>query len=147
VGPAVVTQEQLERWIVPTIRGERHECYAITEEGAGPTSTRSRRRPVGTATPTCSTATKMHVTLVQLGRLPVRTGQDRRRAERRFARDVLRRQGHPGVRLVREPRYTHTYADTHAIVAFEDVRVPVSNLIGQEGTAWRSPTSGSGTSG
>ena len=23
--PAVVTQEQLERWIVPTIRGERHE--------------------------------------------------------------------------------------------------------------------------
>ena len=33
--PAVVTPEQLERWIVPTIRGERHECYAITEEGAG----------------------------------------------------------------------------------------------------------------
>ena len=33
--PAVVTPEQLERWIVPTVRGERHECYAITEEGAG----------------------------------------------------------------------------------------------------------------
>jgi alkylation response protein AidB-like acyl-CoA dehydrogenase len=39
----------------------------------------------------------------------------------------------PGVRLVREPAYTHTYADTHAVVAFEDVRVPVSNLVGQEG--------------
>ena len=39
----------------------------------------------------------------------------------------------PGVRLVREPAYTHTYADTHAVVAFEDVRVPVSNLIGEEG--------------
>ncbi|MGZ5299946.1 MAG: acyl-CoA dehydrogenase family protein, partial [Actinomycetota bacterium] len=33
--PAVVTPEQLERWILPTVRGERHECYAITEEGAG----------------------------------------------------------------------------------------------------------------
>ncbi|MGH3143154.1 MAG: acyl-CoA dehydrogenase family protein, partial [Gaiellales bacterium] len=39
----------------------------------------------------------------------------------------------PGVRLVREPAYTHTYADTHAVVAFEDVRVPVANLIGEEG--------------
>src|SRR5437762_1288054 len=39
----------------------------------------------------------------------------------------------PGVRLVREPRYTHTYPDTHAIVAFDDVRVPASQLIGAEG--------------
>ncbi|HEV8089081.1 MAG TPA: acyl-CoA dehydrogenase, partial [Actinomycetota bacterium] len=39
----------------------------------------------------------------------------------------------PGVRLVREPRYTHTYPDTHAIVAFDDVRVPVAQLIGAEG--------------
>ncbi len=29
-----------------------------------------------------------------------------------------------GVRLVREPAYMHTYPDTHAIVAFDDVRVP-----------------------
>jgi acyl-CoA dehydrogenase len=35
--------------------------------------------------------------------------------------------------LVREPRYTHTYPDTHAIVAFDDVRVPASQLIGAEG--------------
>jgi acyl-CoA dehydrogenase len=33
--PQVATDEQLERWVVPTIRGERRECYAITEEGAG----------------------------------------------------------------------------------------------------------------
>ncbi|HEY8116205.1 MAG TPA: acyl-CoA dehydrogenase family protein, partial [Actinomycetota bacterium] len=33
--PAVVSREQLERWILPTIRGERQECYAITEEVAG----------------------------------------------------------------------------------------------------------------
>src|SRR4029453_368887 len=33
--PKVATPEQLDRWVVPTIRGERRECYAITEEGAG----------------------------------------------------------------------------------------------------------------
>ncbi len=31
----VATEEQLERWLRPAVRGERHECYAITEEHAG----------------------------------------------------------------------------------------------------------------
>jgi alkylation response protein AidB-like acyl-CoA dehydrogenase len=39
----------------------------------------------------------------------------------------------PGVRVVRTPAYTHTYAHHHPIVAFEDVRVPAANLIGAEG--------------
>ena len=33
--PAVATPAQLERWLRPAVRGERRECYAITEEGAG----------------------------------------------------------------------------------------------------------------
>src|SRR5580692_11181756 len=33
--PAVATADQLARYLLPTIRGEREECYAITEEGAG----------------------------------------------------------------------------------------------------------------
>ncbi|MGH2676529.1 MAG: acyl-CoA dehydrogenase family protein, partial [Actinomycetota bacterium] len=33
--PSVATPHQIETWVRPTIRGERHECYAITEEDAG----------------------------------------------------------------------------------------------------------------
>ena len=33
--PAVATPDQIERYLRPAIRGEREECYAITEEGAG----------------------------------------------------------------------------------------------------------------
>src|ERR1700754_4329396 len=33
--PEVATPEQIERWVKPAARGERHECYAITEEDAG----------------------------------------------------------------------------------------------------------------
>ncbi|MGZ4149157.1 MAG: acyl-CoA dehydrogenase family protein, partial [Actinomycetota bacterium] len=33
--PEVMTDEQIERWLKPSITGERHECYAITEPGAG----------------------------------------------------------------------------------------------------------------
>src|SRR5215470_13660012 len=32
---AVATQDQIERNVKPTARGERDECYAITEEGGG----------------------------------------------------------------------------------------------------------------
>ena len=33
--PEVATQDQLDRYVRPSARGERNECYAITEEGAG----------------------------------------------------------------------------------------------------------------
>src|ERR1700743_3748883 len=33
--PAVATPDQIERYVRPAIAGEREECYAITEEGAG----------------------------------------------------------------------------------------------------------------
>src|SRR5579864_5943438 len=33
--PRFATDVQMERWVLPTIRGELHECYAITEEGSG----------------------------------------------------------------------------------------------------------------
>jgi len=38
----------------------------------------------------------------------------------------------PGIRVVRTPAYTHTIAHHHPIVAFEDVRVPATHLIGSE---------------
>src|SRR5256885_1644851 len=33
--PAVATPDQIDRYVRPAIAGEREECYAITEEGAG----------------------------------------------------------------------------------------------------------------
>src|SRR6202046_3868504 len=33
--PAVATPDQIDRYVRPAIAGDREECYAITEEGAG----------------------------------------------------------------------------------------------------------------
>ena len=33
--PEVATDYQRERWLLPSVRGEKHEAYAITEEFAG----------------------------------------------------------------------------------------------------------------
>ena len=39
----------------------------------------------------------------------------------------------PGVSVVRTPAYTHQYAAHYPVVAFENVRVPAANLVGEEG--------------
>jgi acyl-CoA dehydrogenase len=131
--PAVVSAEQLERWIAPTVRGERQECYAITEEGAGSdvdaieaTARRDGDRYV-------LNGTKWHVTSFNTAdhaffQAKIADGPNAG-AHAMFFVDI----DTPGVRVVREPAYTHTLVDSHAVIAFEDVRVPAANLIGEEG--------------
>jgi alkylation response protein AidB-like acyl-CoA dehydrogenase len=131
--PEVVTPEQLERWIVPTVRGERHECYAITEPEAGSdvdaiVST-ARRDGEGYVL----NGVKWHVTSFNTAdfiffQAKIDGGPNAGSHAMFFVdKDT------PGVRLVREPAYSHTYPDSHAVVAFEDVRVPATNLVGREG--------------
>ena len=131
--PEVVTGEQLSRWIVPTIRGERHECYAITEETAGSDVEAIESTARRDGEEYVLNGTKWHVTSFNTAdyvffQARISGGRNSG-AHAMFFVD----KDTPGVRLVREPAYSHTYADTHAIVAFEDVRVPASNRIGDEG--------------
>ena len=42
-----------------------------------------------------------------------------------------------GVRVVRTPAYSHTTSHHHPIVAFENVRVPATHLVGAEGEGMR----------
>jgi alkylation response protein AidB-like acyl-CoA dehydrogenase len=133
----VATAHQLETWVKPTIAGQRHECYAITEEGAGSdvdaisaTARRDGREYI-------LNGEKWHVTSANL-------------ADHIFFQGILAEGEHagehamfivdldtPGVRVVRTPQYSHTMAHHHPILAFEDVRVPVANLVGKEGDGMR----------
>src|SRR6201992_2902002 len=89
--PPVATPAQLDRYVRPAIEGEREECYAITEEGAGagvaadgaPPPPGRRRVPAQRGQVACD--------LVQHRRLRVFPGQADRRPARRRARDVHRR--------------------------------------------------------
>jgi alkylation response protein AidB-like acyl-CoA dehydrogenase len=131
--PEVCSADQLERWIVPTIRGERHECYAITEEGAGSDVDAIEATAWREGDHYVLNGVKWHVTSFNTAdylffQAKLSGGEHAGRHAMFFVdKDT------PGVRLVREPAYSHSYSDTHAIVAFEDVRVPAENLIGEEG--------------
>jgi alkylation response protein AidB-like acyl-CoA dehydrogenase len=131
--PAVVTDHQLQTWIVPTIKGDQHECYAITEAGAGSDVDAIEATARRDGDDYVLNGEKMHVTSYNSASYcffqAKIAGGPNAGAHAMFFVDKAT----PGVRLVREPRYTHTYPDTHAVVAFEDVRVPAANLVGEEG--------------
>ncbi len=131
--PKVASDHQMETWVLPTIEGNRHECYAITEENAGSnvddiesTATRSGDHYV-------LDGIKWHVTSANLADhafFQAKLSGGRNAGEHAlFVVDL----DTPGVRVVRTPAYTHNYAAHHPIIAFEKVRVPVANLIGEEG--------------
>jgi acyl-CoA dehydrogenase len=139
--PAVVTPEQLERWILPSIRGERHECYAITEEGAGSDVDAIASTVRRDGDEYVLNGVKMHVTSFNSanycffqGKIVDGQGADGNPSEHAGEHAMLFvDHDTPGIRVVRVPRYSHTYSDQHPVVAFEDVRVPASNLVGREG--------------
>ncbi|MEO6823003.1 MAG: acyl-CoA dehydrogenase family protein [Candidatus Nanopelagicales bacterium] len=129
----VATSYQVERWVKPAVRGELHECYAITEEDAGS----DVDALVGTARRDGDDyildAVKWHVTSyneAQYAFVQVKLADGPHKGEHAmFIVDLPT----PGVRVVRTPAYTHTINHHHPIVAFEGVRIPAANLVGAEG--------------
>jgi acyl-CoA dehydrogenase len=131
--PEVMTPAQVDRWLKPAIQGTSHECYAITEAGAGSDVDAIEATARSDGDGYVLNGEKWHVTSFNTAdhiyfQAKLADGEHAgQHAMFVLAKDT------PGVRLVREPRYMHTYPDTHAIVAFEDVRIPADQLIGAEG--------------
>ncbi|MCP2621239.1 acyl-CoA/acyl-ACP dehydrogenase [Mycolicibacterium smegmatis] len=129
----VATDHQRQRWLLPTVRGEKHEAYAITEEFAGSDVSDLAATARREGDEYVINAVKWHVTSFNL-------------ADYVFVQAVLENGDHagdhvllvvdlpsPGVEVVRTPQYSHHIADEHPIVAFTDVRVPATHLVGAEG--------------
>jgi alkylation response protein AidB-like acyl-CoA dehydrogenase len=131
--PAVATADQIERYVRPAIGGEREECYAITEEGAGSDVDAIEATAQRAGDQYLLNGVKWHVTSFNT-------------ADYAFFQARLKGGPHdgehamflvdlpsPGVRVVRTPAYSHTISHHHPIVAFEDAAVPAANLVGAEG--------------
>ncbi len=131
--PEVATAYHRERWLLPSVRGEMHEAYAITEEFAGSDVSALQTTARRDGEHYVIDGVKWHVTSFNL-------------ADYVFVEAVLSEGEHagdhvllvvdlpwPGVEVVRTPQYSHNIADEHPIVAFNEVRVPVANLVGEEG--------------
>jgi len=130
--PEVANDVQRERWLLPTVRGEMQECYAITEEGAGSDVSAIRATARRDGDDYVLDGEKWHVTSYNEAAYAffqaVLTDGPQAGSQALFVVDLPS----PGVRVVRTPAYSHTIAHEHPIVAFEGVRVPASHLVGGE---------------
>jgi alkylation response protein AidB-like acyl-CoA dehydrogenase len=125
------TEEQKERYLRPACRGERRDAYAITEEGAGSdpamVATVARRDGEGFVLD----GEKWHVTVGDVADfLLVHAHVDGDPAK---ATVFLVDRDLPGVRLVRSPRYMHTFVFEHPVFAFDSVRLGPEHVLGEVG--------------
>jgi acyl-CoA dehydrogenase len=134
----VATPVQLDRWVLPTFRGERHECYAITEEGAGSDVDGIAATATRAAGGWVLRGEKWHVTSANLSdwclfQARVADGPHAG-AHALFAVDL----DAPGVRVVRTPAYAQVSAHEHPVIAFDDVAVGDDALVGtlDDGMRW-----------
>ena len=124
------TDAQIEKYVLPMMRGELKDCYAITESGpgsdiAGLTATATRD-----GDDYILNGEKWYVTSANLAdyfwfqaRLPDEDD------EALFLVD----QGIDGIEVIANPRFSHTYASHHPTYLFKNVRVPSSQRVGNPG--------------
>jgi alkylation response protein AidB-like acyl-CoA dehydrogenase len=132
--PRVASAYQMETYVLPTIAGEKHECYAITEEGAGSDVDAIKATARKEGDDYLLDGIKWHVTSANLAdyvffEAKLSDGPNAGR-HAMFIVDI----GTAGVRCLRSPAYSHTYAHHHWEMAFENVSVPATHLIGDEGS-------------
>ena len=130
---AVATPYQIERFVRPAIRGEREECYAITEEGAGSDVEAIEATARRDGDDYLLNGEKWHVTSYNTADFAFFQGKLVGGAHDGEHAMFLVDLPSPGVRVVRTPAYSHTISHHHPIVAFTDARVPASHLVGAEG--------------
>ena len=127
------TPEQRERFLIPVIRGERRDCYAVTEPGAG-------SDPQNLAT----TATKNDRGWVLNGEkwfvtvgdhadfMIVLAAAGPERAPTLFLVD----KDTPGIEMTRVPRFMHTFVYEHPEFTYTDVQVDDNAVLGGIGQGY-----------
>jgi alkylation response protein AidB-like acyl-CoA dehydrogenase len=132
---AAGTAEQKERFLRPACAGERRDAYAITEADAGSDVTMVATTATRDGADWVLRGEKWHVTSGDVADFfLVHAHVDGDPAK---ATIFLIDKNTPGVRLVRTPKYTHTFVFEHPIFAFEDVRVGDDRVLGEVGQGFQ----------
>jgi alkylation response protein AidB-like acyl-CoA dehydrogenase len=127
------SEAQIERYVLPLMRGERKDCYAITEAGPGSDVAGLAATAHKDGDDYVLNGEKWYVTSANLADyfwfqacVP-----DEDSAEALFLVD----QGTPGIEVIATPKFSHTYASHHPTYRFRNVRVNKAQRVGQPGDA------------
>lgn len=125
------TEQQIQKYVLPLMRGELKDCYAITEAGPGSDVAGLEATATRDGNDYVLNGEKWYVTSANLAdyfwfqaSVPDEAG-----AEALFLVD----QGTPGIEVIANPKFSHTYAAHHPTYRFKNVRVNAAQRVGQPG--------------
>ncbi|MDH3428404.1 MAG: acyl-CoA/acyl-ACP dehydrogenase [Gammaproteobacteria bacterium] len=122
------TDEQIERYVLPMMRGEKKDCYAITEAGPGSDVAGLEATAVRSGDDYVLNGEKWYVTSGNLADFFWFQAQvPDERGDALFLVD----QGTEGIEITATPKFSHTYAAHHPTYRFTDVRVAASQRVGK----------------
>jgi acyl-CoA dehydrogenase len=129
--------EQRDRYLLPAIRGERHDCVAMTEPGAGSDVRSMTTTAVRDGDDYVVTGTKhfiSHADVADFIILFTATGVEQTaRGPRKLITTLLVDSDSPGLEIRRGSRCVSNRGYHQCELIFSGCRVPVANRLGEEG--------------
>jgi acyl-CoA dehydrogenase len=129
--------DQRERYLLPAIRGERHDCVAMTEPGAGSdvrSMTTTAERDGDSYVVTGAKHFISHADVADFIILFAATGEERTaRGPKKLVTALLVDSPSPGLVVRRGPRCVSNRGYHQCELVFDGCRVPVANRLGEEG--------------
>jgi alkylation response protein AidB-like acyl-CoA dehydrogenase len=122
------TPEQVERYLLPVMRGEKGDAYAVTEAGAGSDPSAIEGTAVREGDGWRLRAEKWFVTSGDVADFLV-VMVNVLDGERRLPTLFFVERGLPGIEIVEDPPFTHSYPHGHPTMRF-DVLLPVDAVVG-----------------
>ena len=129
----VFSDYQKKEYLKPLMKGIKKECYAITEKGSGSDvngSIQATAELVGDQY--VINGEKWYVTSANKAdffflQARLKTGKNKNN-HALFIVDINEK----GIELVDSPAFSHTFAHHHSIYKFNNVKIPISHIIGKE---------------
>jgi acyl-CoA dehydrogenase len=126
---AAGTPEQIERYLKPALRGELHDAYAVTEEHAGSDPSRIATTAARTGGGWVIDGEKWFVTYGDVAAVYIVVAMVPGAGPTLFLVD----RSLPGISVVADPPFTHSYPHGHPTVRFSRVEVGEDAVIGGVG--------------
>ena len=130
------TGEQVEKYLLPTIRGERVECLAMTEPGAGSDLRSMKTRAVRDGEHYVLNGTKHFISYADVADFAIvfaASGEEETpRGPKKLITSFLIDKGTPGFEVRMGPESVSHRGYHHCELVFEDCRVHESQILGTE---------------
>jgi alkylation response protein AidB-like acyl-CoA dehydrogenase len=123
------SEAQVQRWLVPALRGEVRDAYAVTERDAGSDPSRIATVAEPTGDGYRINGEKWFVTTGDVAAVYIVMANVIADGAKLPTLFVIDRNA-PGVEIVDDPAFTHSYPDGHPTIVFRDVEVTEADAIG-----------------